>query len=106
VGEKLLAGIARVELQATATALIELLAIAAVELLHPELLNVVRLHESLHNNLLPWHDNALHANLLYNDLPLDNDSLPSGGKCRHCRKGSQGEGENDGLHDVSPIKKG
>jgi hypothetical protein len=114
MGEELLAS-ARVELQAARMATsVELLRIAAVELLHavhgldeslhPELLDVLGLHESLDNDLLARDAHLLHANTLDNNLLPELLTVASQG--RHSRKGNQGEGEDEGFHFISPIKKG
>jgi hypothetical protein len=83
VGEELLAA-ARVELQATAAALIELLAIHRLhEPLHTNLLDVVRHNDLLNHNTLAWDAHLLHANTLHNDLLPELLTVAS--QYRHCR---------------------
>jgi hypothetical protein len=114
VSEELLAA-ARVELQAARMATsVELLRIAVVELLHAvhgldeslhaELLDVMRNNDLLNHNTLARDSHLLHANTLHNDLLPELLTVASQG--RHSRKGNQGEGEDEGFHFISPLKKG
>jgi hypothetical protein len=113
VSEKLRAS-ASVELQAAVATSVELLRIAAVELLHAvhgldeslhaELLDVMRNNDLLNHNTLARDSHLLHANTLHNDLLPELLTVASQG--RHSRKGNQGEGEDEGFHFISPIKKG